>query len=291
MSRIRRRASAGIVTTVAFALVAVACTPGGPPPIGYKVSPNSVTVHQQEDQDAGDEPYVIQLGFRSKLGVRNSSSTSFSSQCYNGKLPPRDAAPRGTTLAFPAGAADINIGQVQPLDIGDLALNTAPFEIIGTLSFVMERDGIFEGCAVSDLLNVALSGTLRDALELMIARSDTPPSTDDLINLIVAHIGDFLQAAASLIGAIIEGLGDPDDIIGIAAQIHLPTAGVLTDLIQTGLSIGGLFAPGLDQGFIPIEGLPQNLAVKVSPLQSSRAYFRFKSDFADYSFVNEVRVG
>lgn len=290
MKRSGRRASVLLASSLAVALIAVACTPGGPPLAGFTVSPKSVTVHHQEDWDAGDEPYVIQLGFRSKLGVKNSTSTSFSSQCYSGKLPAADAAPNGTTLEFPSGAADINLGEVQPLDVGDLALSTAPFEIIGTLSFVMERDGVFpEGCAVSDLLNSALSGTVRDALELLIARSDTPPSTEDLINLIVSHITDFLQAAAGLIGAVIEGLGDPDDIVGIAAQIYLPTTGALTDLIKAGLSIGGLFAPGLDQGFIPIDGLPQNLAIKVGPLERTRSYYRFTSDAADYTFVNEIR--
>lgn len=285
-----RKASIVVISSIALALLAAACTPGGPPLAGFTVSPKSVTVHHQEDWDAGDEPYVIQLGFRSKLGVPNSTSTSFSSQCYNGKLPAADAAPNGTTYEFPAGAADINLGNVQPLDLGDLALATAPFEIIGTLTFVMERDGIFPtGCAVSDLLNSALSGTIRDALEMLIARSDTPPSTEDLINLIVDHIGDFLQAAAGLVGAVIEGLGDPDDIIGIAAQIYLPTTGALTDLIRTGLAIGGLFAPGLDQGFIPIDGLPQTLAIKVGPLERSRSYFRFTGEAADYTFVNEVR--
>ena len=44
-----------------------------------------------------------------------------------------------------------------------------------------------------------------------------------------------------------------DDIIGVAVQIHLPTTGALTDLIKTGLAVGGLFAPGLEQGFIPVE--------------------------------------
>ncbi len=289
MRRSKRSLTLAVVSTIAVALVAVACTPGGPPASGFTVSPKSVTVHNQEDWDSGDEPYAIQLGFRSKLGVPNSTDVSFSSQCYNGKLPAADAAPAGTTLDFPAGAADISLPSVQRLDVGDLALNTAPFEIIGTLTFVVERDGVFQSCAVSDLFQSALRGTMKDALELLIARSSTPPTTEDLINLIVNHIGDFLQAAAGLVGAIIEGLGDPDDVIGIAAQIYLPTQGTLTDLIRTGLSIGGLFAPGLDQGFIPIDGLPQTLSIKVSPLERSRSTFRFTSDVADYTFVNEVR--
>lgn len=290
-----RWTSVGVGAVLAIAMIAAACTPGGPSTTTYKVSPYSVTVNQQEDRDGGDEPYVIQLGFRSKLGVKKSTQVTFASQCYKNKLPKQDAAPSGTTLMFPERAADITFNDVQRLDLGDLALETAPFEVLGTLTFVVERDGILGGCAISDLLKSALRGTLKDALELLIARSDKPPTTDDLVKLIVDHIGDFLGAAVSLVGAVIEGLGDPDDIIGIAAQIYLPTKGTLTDLIQTGLSIGGLFAPGLEQGNIPmdelIDGFPESIAVKVSPMGVSKSKFNFKMGRADYDFVNSVVRG
>lgn len=292
MRRTTRQVSVGLSAVIAISLIAVACTPGGPPLTGYKVRPYSVTVNHKEDNDKGDEPYVIQLGFRSKLGVKNSTQVTFSSQCTHNKLPKSDAAPNGTTLLIPERAADIDLPDVQPLDLGDLALSTAPFEIIGTLTFVMERDGVTAGCAVSDMLKSALKGTLKDALELLIARSNKPPTTDDLVNLIVKHIGDFVSAAVSLVGAFLEGLGDPDDVIGIATQIYLPTKGALTDMIRTGLSVAGLFAPGLDQGNIPmdkvIDGFPDNIAVKVSPLGTSKSKFNFKMGKADYTFVNSV---
>ena len=54
-----------------------------------------MTVHDGEDNDGGDEPYVIQVGFRSKVGVPDSSSTSISAQCYANKLPAANAAPNG----------------------------------------------------------------------------------------------------------------------------------------------------------------------------------------------------
>jgi hypothetical protein len=283
-----RKISAIISFGLMAALIGAACTPNGPAPTEWKVSGQSITVHDDEDNDGGDEPYIMQLGFRSKLGVPGSSSTSFASQCYTGKVPAANAAPNGTTLQIPAGAADIKLPNVQNLDIGDLALGTAPFEIIGTLTFVAERDGIFGGCAVSDALSTALGPVLRDALELLIANSATPPTTEELIQLIVDNLGNFLGALGSMIGAVIEGLGNPDDIIGIAAQIHLPTTGALTDLIKTGLAIGGFFQPGLEQGFIPIEGLPSSLLIKVGPLTSSTSTFRFTTEIADYSYVSRI---
>ncbi len=283
-----RRSSVLALLTVAVALVGAACA-APPDPTEWKVSPRSITVHSGEDRDGGDEPYVIQVGFRSKLGVPGSSSTSISSQCSHNRLPANNAAPNGTTVEVPAGSADIAFPGVQNLEVSDLAAGKIPFEVIGTLSFVMERDGIFAGCAVTDLFNNALRGVLRDALELLIANSETPPTTEALIDLIVDNLGDFVAAAGNLIAAVLEGFGNPDDIIGVAAQIHLPTRGALTDLIRTGLSVGGLFAPGLEHGFIPVEGLPSSLQIRVGTLSTSSANFRFTiPGVADYGYRSAV---
>lgn len=284
----QRRIAALAASLVTVAVIAVGCVPPTPTPVEWKVGPKSVTVHDDEDNDAGDEPYIIQIGFRSKLGVAGSSKVTLASQCYAQRLPAPDAAPKGTTLDIPAGSADIRFPDTQNLDLVDLAAGTAPFEVIGTLSFVMERDGIFEGCAVSDALQSALVGTLRDALDLLIANSPTPPDTDALINLVVGNIGNFISAAGSMIGAVIEGLGNPDDVLGVAAQIHLPTTGGLTDLVNTAFAIGGIFAPGLEQGFIPLDGLPSGLLIRVGTLSNSTTSFRFTTDVADYTYRSEV---
>ncbi len=284
-----RRVAALAASLVTVAVLA-ACSPP-PTPVEWRVSPKSITVHDSEDNDAGDEPYIIQIGFRSKLGVAGSSDVSLSSQCYAQRLPAPDSVPSGSTYQIPAGSADSRFADVNNLDLSDLAAGTAPFEVIGTLTFVMERDGIFESCAVSDALRSALVGTLRDALNLLIANSPTPPSTEDLVNLVVSHIGDFISAAASLIGAVIEGLGNPDDVIGVAAQIHLPTRGALTDLVNTAFAIGGIFAPGLEQGFIPLEDLPSGLLIRVGTLTESSASFRLATDAADYTYRSEVARG
>ena len=72
---------------------------------------------------------------------------------------------------------------MQNLDLADLATGDVPFEVLGTLSFVMERDGIFAGCAVSDALRSALLGVVEDALDVLIANSAVPPTTEELIDL------------------------------------------------------------------------------------------------------------
>jgi len=288
-----RKFSAIISFSVLAALLAAACTPGGPAPLQWKVSPQSITVNNTEDYDAGDEPYVMQLGFRSKIGVPESSVVTFASQCYANKIPANNAGANGVTLQIPAGSADILLPNVQNLDIGDLAQNNAPFEIIGSMTFVAESDraAFFSSCALSDALRSLLAPVLQDALDLLIAASPVPPTQDQLIALIVDNLGNFINGLGGIIASFIEGLGNPDDIIGVAVQIHLPTAGVLTDLIRAGLALGGLFAPGLEQGFIPVDGLPSTFAIKLGSLTPSTSTFRFASPAADYTYVSKISLG
>ena len=181
----RRGRFAVPVLVAVIAVLGSACAPP-PAPTDWKIRPVSVTVHDKEDADPGDEPYIIQVGFRSKVGVPGSSSTSISSQCYANKLPATDVGRNGTTVPIPAGSADVAFPGVQNLDLADIATGDIPFEVLGTLSFVMERDGLFAGCAVSDALRSALLGVVEDALDLLIADSAVPPTTEELIDLIVA---------------------------------------------------------------------------------------------------------
>ena len=274
-------------TLAVVALLAAACTLPAPAERNWKVSPTSVKVIDQEDFDPGDEPYVIQLGFRSKLGVENSSSAFVVSQCRSRALPANDSGTPGTTLTIPAGSADVSFPATQSLDLGDVLIGTALLEIFGTLSFVMERDGVFvDSCAITDLLDNALTGVLADALDVLIAGSDVPPTQDELIDLIVSNLGDLLSAIPGLIAAVLEGLGNPDDILGIAAQIHLPTQGAFADLLNFGLAIAGF-----DQGVIEIDDLPPTLRFRVGNLLPSQATFSFAGPGYEYEYTSSVIAG
>ena len=279
------------VLVASIAMVAAACTPGGPAANDWKVKPTSIAVVRQNSlTTAGDRPYVIQVGFRSKLGVANSSSAQIASQCSSGALPAPDAAPAGTTVAIPTGSADISFPGTQNLDIGDVLLQTAPFEIFGTLSFVMNRNVIpfITSCAITDALDSALVPVLKQSLDLLIAASPVPPTQDQLVNLIVSNLGNFLSAAGSFLGAIIEGLGNPDAIVGGGVQLLLPTAGTFTDLLNTAFSLGSLFNPALANGFIPIDGLPSSVKIKVGPLAPSVSVFDFDGDAGHYLYTSTI---
>lgn len=263
--------SIGLLATLA--LFASACTIPAPAQRTWKVKPASIKVIDQEDWDPGDEPYVIQLGFRSKLGVPESSSAFVVSQCKSpSAMPANNVGTPGTAVPIPAGSADVVFPAVQNLDVGDVLLKTAPLEIFGTLTFAMERDAVFtESCAITDMLRNVLVGTLADALDLLIAGANTPPTQEALIDLIVDHLGDFVALIPGLIAAALEGLGNPDDILGVAAQIHLPTAGAFTDLMKFGLALAGL-----DNGAIESEDLPSSLKIRIGSLTPSNASFTFE---------------
>lgn len=275
---------------VALSLVAAACTPpSGPAPRNWKVKPVSVEVLDQEEPDSGDEPYIIQIGFRSKLGVPGSSDTQIASQCYARKLPAPDAAGVGETYVVPAGSADVAFGDVQNLDIGDVLLELAPLEIFGTLTFVMERDGLFpESCAISDAFRSLLLDPLEDALDLLIAAQPVPPTQEQLINLLVNSIDNFLSALGSLLVGVLEGLGNPDDVIGVGVQALLPTSGAFTGLLDTAFGLAGFFNPEFQNGFIPIEDLPSNFRIRVGSLSSSTTTFDLQSTVAHYKYTSTI---
>jgi len=284
-----RKSSLLVGLLTATALIAAACTPGtGPAPQNWKVSPTSIKVIDGEDNDTGDEPYVIQLGFRSKLGTPKSSIVQISSQCRTSQLPAIDAGIDGTTVAIPAGGADVVFPGVQNLDIGDVILGTAPLEIFGSLSFVAERDAIFNTCALTDAFDQLLVPLLTDALDLLIANSPVPPTQEALVALLTDNIGSVLSGVLSFIGTILEGLGNPDDIVGVAAQILLPTSGAFAGLIDAGLAIGGVFQPGLETGILPIDST--GLKIRIGNLQPSSTTFTLENPgIATYEYTSSVR--
>ncbi len=253
-----------------MAVLAASCTLPTPASHTWKVKPVSVKVIDQEDFDPGDEPYVIQLGFRSKLGVPNSSSVSIVSQCPWG-LPATNVGTPGTVVPIPAGSADIVFPEAKNLNIGDVLLETAPLEIFGTISFVMERDVLTTGCGWKDLITNVLPPIMVDALNLLIGEQALPPTQEQLIDLLVDNLGSLLAAIPGFLGIALEGaFSSPDDLLGMAVQIHLPTAGAFTDLLNLGLTLAGL-----NNGEIPIPDLPATIKFRIGKLLPSSASFDF----------------
>ena len=255
---------------IAVSLVVASCTLPAPAQRTWKIKADSLEVIDQEDWDPGDEPYVIQLGFRSKLGVPNSAQSWVNSQCNNfSGMPVTDTATPGSTHYFPPGAADITFPQVQNLDIGDILLETANLEIFGTFTFVMERDTLLGTCAWTETINNVMPGLLVDSLNLLIGQQPIPPTEQQLVDLIVNQIDNFLAAAIGALAIQLEGvLGGADDLLGLVAQIHLPMAGTLASLVDLGLNLAGL-----SNGVLDVPELGENVKVRVGNLLPSLTTF------------------
>lgn len=275
--------SAIVSAVLALVLLAAGCTPDGPAGRTWTVRPATVEVVRKSSQiTAGDRPYFVQIGFRSKLGVPNSTHVDVVSQCKNNRLPEPDAAPQGTVHTVPEGAADIVFPEAQNLDIGDVLFGTAPLEIFGTLTFAVNRNvvPIFDGsCALGDALQTMIAPTMGSALEALIARSSVPPTQEQLIDLIVSNLGSYLEAIGQLLWSQIEGiLSAPDAIVGIGVQILIPTQGAFTDLLNTGFGLAGFLIPQFQNGFVNIDELPALLQIRVGQLTNEAATFDFNGD-------------
>jgi hypothetical protein len=267
----RKAVVAGAIVA-AVSMIVASCTLPAPAKRVWKVKADSIEVVDQEDWDPGDEPYAIQLGFRSKLGVANSSQSWVNSQCTNGTgMPATDVAGPGETYSFPPGAADIVFPEVQNLDVGDILLQSAPFEIFGTFTFVMERDTLLGTCAWTETIVNSMPGILRDSLNLLIAAQPVPPTQEQLVQLIIDQIDNFLSLVVGALLIQLEGvLGGQDDLLGLVAQIHLPMAGTLANLLNFGLNLAGL-----DNGVVDIPELGTNLKIRIGNLLPSSTVFEF----------------
>ena len=74
----------------------------------------------------------------------------------------------------------------------------------------------------------------------------------------------------------------------MGVSLLLPTAGTFTDLLNTGFALAGIFAPGLETGFIPIATLPSSVKIKVGSLIPSVTTFDFDGDAAHYVYTSSI---
>ena len=96
--------------------------------------------------------------------------------------------------------------------------------------------------------------------------------------------------AGTLIGAVLEGLGNPDAVVGVGVQLLLPTAGAFTGLLDTAFSVASIFVKDLAGGFIPLPGLPSSIKIRVGPLAPSSTTFDFDGTAGHYVYTSTIGV-
>ncbi|CAN5467280.1 hypothetical protein BH10ACT3_BH10ACT3_12520 [soil metagenome] len=224
---------AGAVALLAVMGVAASCAPTAPDGSiatkNWTFKANSVKVNSSQDavydpifgaciSFAGckDEPYLLNIGFRVKIGVPGSASAFVVNPRTDA---PEDVAPGTTVNVSGAAASATTFNGVQALDLADLANTNNHLEVVGTYVWASEEDTIGNGAAGS-----AIAGLLTDALnDTLASTSLTNLDASFIINLILNNIG----GAFGIIANNLPTLGLGDDVLGGGMYIGIGAQGTL----------------------------------------------------------------
>ncbi len=256
-NRVRRHAS--LVSMVAiFALVGAACvTPGSPPPAqtqgNFQIKANSLTVIDNNNDGFGvsewDEPYLINLNFRVWFNHANSAQT-FVVHNVSNELPcpggpnggifgvnGNGSCSDGESSAVPAAMGLNQFPNLKLVDVADLIYGYQP-EVAGTVSFAYEEDQVFGSGNVADTVS-SFANALKNVLNATVATGQLPSDGEDAAALIVDVIGDvFLSFIGNTLLGLLSGLGNADDLIGVAPIIGVGINGTLATLANAA-GLGG----------------------------------------------------
>ena len=266
MSRRRFRTTAGMgVAVLLLTAMTAACTPpapyAGPPTKDVSFAANSVTVNSSNDKGvcvfgvcvppANDEPFVINVWFRMKIGVANSATTGVvtGDNAWPGTF---DQGPgEGQSHTYTGGQqGTVNFSGMSTPDVGDL-LQGAPVEIAGVWSWKMEADLIGVGSVATTAAN-ALKTVLNDVLGGATLPSDASQIVSLILNAL-GGVGNGFATLASTIASIIP-FGPSDDGMGSAFYIGVGASGTLSDIITS--TAGSVAFPSIA---IPVVSVPPDI--------------------------------
>lgn len=234
------RAGAFIALLATTALVATACPPptGGPPTATRTFRANVVTVESSNDGcflvcPYKDEPKVIHVGFRAKVGVANSAQVqvSIGANHWNGLFEQGPGEGQSHTyLNNEAGILTFN--NISMPDVLDLVAG-APLEVVGVWAWKVEDDGIL-AANVNNMAN-AIAQALTPVLNQTIAAAALPSDPNQIVNTILSAIGNlgFFNLVATGLTAILNNLNiASDDVVGSAMYVGVGASGTLAGIID-----------------------------------------------------------
>lgn len=221
---------AATATVAAFAIVAAACAPpssggGGAVLPDFRFTANKVTVVEHNDTflyGQRDEPFVVNLWFRVKVGEPNSAQVGI----VGDRGTAYDDLGNGESLALSgARQAAVNFNDVKLLDVVDLLNTNNHLEIVGTWTWAMEADDV----GVTGVMNSTLD-VVRNALNTIVANGSVP---EDPNALVAALLGDFGDAFNLIAGALFSSIpGIPDDAVGSRFYIGVGSKGALSSIVD-----------------------------------------------------------
>lgn len=251
-SHARRFTAAALVAAVA--LLAAACAEPPPPPpqssANWKIQAGTLTVNDDNNDCFGlcaaDEPYLVNLGFRVQFNTPNSASTFVVHNVSNelkcpgsppsGLFADEDSCATGESTAVPAAMGRLNFPGLKLVDVGDLLYQYSP-EVAGAFTFAYEEDQVFGSGNVADTV-AGFAGALRTVLNSTVATGTLPTDGNAAAALIVDIIGDVaLGFIGNTLLGLLSGLGNADDLIGVAPIVVVGVTGTLANLVNlAGLS-------------------------------------------------------
>lgn len=235
LHRVRTLRWAGIASLFSVALVA-GCTTSPPPggqtftfqanQVSAVVAPYDFTANPFDDI-ANEEPFLIHLGLRLKLNEPVAVVSFVQSTHPN---PICTIAEGQTCPGIPGDGATFS--GLQLPDLLDLATGS-PFEIVGSVEFLMERDalipiglvGILQG--VTQLINAALPS--------IIANGGLPSDASGLIAFLGSVLPGVITTVVGFVGQAIGSLIGADQMIGVSPAFFLAVGGTLAGIIRGAL--------------------------------------------------------
>jgi|JI10StandDraft_1071094.scaffolds.fasta_scaffold57467_3 hypothetical protein len=249
---------------VSTALMATACPDtapvyGGPPTGNRTFQATSVTVNSDNDGFAVncfsgcDEPRVLNIGFRVKIGVANSADAQvvYGDNHWPGLI--QQGLESGESLNYTNGERGaLTFNNVALPDILDLAQG-APVEIAGVWAWKVEDDGVLSASPAA--LANAIASALESVLNTTVATSTLPADPNAIVGLILGAIGNvnFFTGVWAGISTLLPGIVT-DDIVGSAMYIGVGSSGALASIIDGATS--GVAFPNVQ---IPLLSWPPDI--------------------------------
>ncbi len=250
---LRRSLLGGIVASTA--LLATACPGGGGgiPLINWEFKATQVTVNDAQDEvrvfgacvaipNCNDEPYIIQVATRVKVGGGAGNASGF-------VVSTRDVNPEnvsaGTTVALTGAAQGSAVyNGIDALDILDLLDANRHMEVLVTYTWVMEEDTVPVNTAANDVKDILVT-----ALNTTLATGTLPSDPNAIVQLILDNLGNAFTLLLSNIPLF--GLGD--DVGGGAFDIGIGAKGALGGIIDATIGTATASFP------IPVVSLPPDI--------------------------------
>ena len=232
----------------ATSLLATACPPPAAPALSnWTFKATKVTVNDSQDavydplfglcislSGCSDEPYVLNVNFRVKIGVANSAQGFVTGSRDNAV----SSLGAGSSANLSGGQqATATFSGIQGLDIVDLLDSNNHLEVWGSYVWALEEDTVGLATAANDTANI-----LKQALNNTLATAALPSDPNFIVNLIVDNLGK----AIVILGSNIPLFGLGDDVLGGGIYVGIGAKGSLGDIINTAIgstTIGPIAIP------------------------------------------------